>query len=362
MIYYVKIKMKIMEYNYGNKITIGEIEIGEGNPCYIIAEIGINHNGKISLAKKLIDVASKIGANAVKFQKRDLDSIYRKEILDNPNLDSQGTEILIGVLKEVEFKEKEYKEIIEYCKEKKITFLCTPWDSVSVDFLEKLNVAGYKIASADMTNIPLIKHISNTKKPMIISTGMSTLEEIEKTVNFVKDLNSQFVLLHCNSTYPSPIDLLNLKMIHLLKEKFCVPIGYSGHETSIYPSIAAVNLGALVVERHITLDKKMEGLDHAASLEPNEFEQLIKGIRESELALGKAEKKMTRGEILQREVLAKSLVCSSVIEVGDIFSKSNIEIKSPAKGLSPQYYYEILDKKSKRKIEKGEYILDSDLN
>ncbi len=362
MSYNTKTKVKIMECGNENKIVIGGTEIGEGKPCYIIGEIGINHNGDISLAKKLIDVASKSGANAVKFQKRNLDSIYRKEILENPNLDSQGTEILIGVLKEVELGESEYKEIIEYCKEKKITFLCTPWDNVSVDFLEKFNVAGYKVASADMTNIPLIKYISNTKKPMIISTGMSTLEEIEKTVNFVKDLNAQFVLLHCNSTYPSPIDLLNLKMIHLLKEKFCIPIGYSGHETSIFPSLAAANLGAVVVERHITLDKKMEGLDQSASLEPDEFDQLIRGIRESELALGKPEKKMTRGEILQREVLAKSLVCSNTIEVGDIFSERNIEVKSPARGLSPQYYYEILNKKSNRKVEKGDYILDSDLD
>lgn len=362
MSYNSKRKAKIMEYNFENKITLDGTEIGNGKPCYIIAEIGINHNGNVSLAKKLIDVASKSGANAVKFQKRDLDMIYRKEILENPNLDSQGTEILIGVLKEVELGESEYKEIIEYCKEKKITFLCTPWDNVSVDFLEKFNVAGYKVASADMTNIPLIKYIANTKKPMIISTGMSTLEEIEKTVIFVKDLNAQFMLLHCNSTYPSPIDLLNLKMIHLLKEKFCVPIGYSGHETSIYPSITAANLGALVVERHITLDKKMEGLDHAASLEPQEFEQLVRGIRESELALGKPKKKMTRGEILQREVLAKSLVCSNTIEVGDMFSETNIDVKSPARGLSPQYYYEILNKVSKRKVEKGDYLLDSDLD
>ena len=362
MIYYTKIKIKIMEHRNGNKVSIEGTEIGEGKPCYIIAEIGINHNGKISLAKKLIDVATKSGANAVKFQKRNLDSIYRKEILENPNLDSQGTEILIGVLKEVEFDEDDYKEIIEYCKEKKITFLCTPWDNVSVDFLEKFNVSAYKIASADMTNIPLIKYISDTKKPMIISTGMSTLQEIEKTVNFVKELSAPFVLLHCNSTYPSPTDLLNLEMISLLKGKFCVPIGYSGHEISIFPSIAAVNLGAVVVERHITLDKKMEGLDHAASLEPDEFEQLITGIRESELAYGKPEKKMTRGEILQREVLAKSLVCSNTIEVDQVFSEKNIEVKSPARGLSPQYYYEILNKKSKRKIEKGEYILDSDLN
>jgi len=350
-----------MEQYFENKITIDGTEIGEGKSSYIIAEIGINHNGEVSLAKKLIDVAVKSGANAVKFQKRDLDSIYRKEILDDPNLDSQGTEILIDVLREVEFQEEDYKEIIKYCKEKKITFLCTPWDTVSVDFLEKLNVSAYKIASADMTNLPLIKYVSNTKKPMIISTGMSSLEEIENTVKFVKELNSQFALLHCNSTYPSPVELLNIKMIPLLKEKFAVPIGYSGHETSIFPSIAAVNIGAVIVERHITLDKKMEGLDHASSLEPEEFELLVKGIRESESAYGEPVKKMTRGEILQREVLGKSLVCSKSIDIGEIFSEKNIEVKSPARGLSPQYYYDILNKKSKRKIEKGDYILDSDL-
>ena len=350
-----------MQYNFMDKINIDGTNVGIGEPCYVIAEIGINHNGKISLAKKLIDVASKCGANAVKFQKRDLNSIYRKEILENPNLDSQGTEMLIGILREVELEEEDYKEIIEYCKEKEITFLCTPWDKISVDFLERFNVPAYKIASADMTNFPLIKHISNTKKPMMISTGMSTLEEIEKTVNFVKSLNAQFVLLHCNSTYPSPIDLLNLKMIPFLREKFNVPIGYSGHETSIIPTLAAANMGAVIIERHITLDKKMEGLDHAASLEPDELKQLIQNIRESEVAYGKPEKKMSRGEILQREVLGKSLVCSNTIDVGEIFSEKNIEVKGPARGLSPQYYYEILNKKTKRKIEKGEYILDSDI-
>ena len=238
----------------------------------------------------------------------------------------------------------------------------SPFDKTAVDFLEEFNVPAYKIASADMTNFPLIKYISKTKKPMIISTGMSSLDEIEKTVNFVTELDVQFVLLHCNSTYPSPVDLLNIKMIPFLKEKFSVSIGYSGHEASIYPSIAAANFGAVIVERHITLDKNMEGLDHASSLEPNEFELLVKGIRESELAYGEPKKKMTRGEILQREVLGKSLVCYNTIEIGDEFSEQNIQVKSPARGLSPQYYYEILNKKSKRKIEKGDYILDSDLD
>lgn len=350
-----------MKYNFNNKIDINGTLLGIGEPCYVIAEIGINHNGKLSFAKKLIDVASECGANAVKFQKRDLKSIYKNDILENPNLDNQGTEILIGVLKEVELKEEDYIEILEYCKKKKITFLCTPWDKVSVDFLEKFDVSAYKIASADMTNFPLIQYISETKKPMIISTGMSTLEEIEKTVNFVKKLESSFVLLHCNSTYPSPIDLLNLEMIPYLRDKFNVPIGYSGHETSIAPSLTAANMGAVVIERHITLDKSMEGLDHAASLEPNELKQLIQYIKESEQAIGKPEKKITRGEVLQREVLGKSLVCSSSINTGDIFSENNIEVKGPARGLSPQYYYQMLGKKSPRKIEKGEYILPEDL-
>ncbi len=351
-----------MEYNFKNIITIGDKKIGLDEPCYIIAEIGINHNGKVSIAKKLIDVAVESGANAVKFQKRDLNSIYKKEVLENPNIDSQGAEILIGVLKEVELKEEDYREIIKYCEEKEITFLCTPWDKISLDFLEKFDVPAYKIASADLTNFPLIKTVADTKKPIIISTGMSTLEEIEKTVNFVKKLDAQFVILHCNSTYPSHVDMLNLKMIPFLREKFNIPIGYSGHEVSILPSLTAANMGAVIIERHITLDKKMEGLDHAASLESDEFKQLVQNIRESEIAMGKPIKKMTRGEILQREVLGKSLVCSRTINLGEEFSEDNIEVKGPAKGLSPQYYYDILKKKSKRKIEKGDYILESDLN
>jgi len=350
-----------MEYNYKNKIEIDGVSIGYDEPCYIIAEIGINHNGDLILAKKLIDAAVESGANAVKFQKRNLESIYQKEILENPTLDSQGTEILIDVLNEVEFQEDDFKDILDYCKEKKITFLCTPWDIQSVDFLEKFNVPAYKIASADLTNFPLIKYISKTKKPMIISTGMSNMDEIEKTVNFVKNQDVLFLLLHCNSTYPSPVELLNLNLIPVLKEKFNVPIGYSGHETGIVSSVVAVNIGGVVVERHITLDKTMEGLDQAASLEPDQFKKMVEYIRESEKARGTSTKRMTRGEILQREVLGKSIVCSSDIKKDEIFSEQNIEVKSPARGLSPQYYYELLGKKSSREIKHGKYLQLDDL-
>ncbi len=348
-------------YNYKNKIEINGVSIGYDEPCYIIAEIGINHNGDLSLAKKLIDAAIESGASAVKFQKRNLESIYQKHILENPTLDSQGTEILLDVLNEVEFSEEDFKNIINYCTVKKITFLCTPWDTTSVDFLEKFNVPAYKIASADLTNLPLIKYISKTKKPLIISTGMSNMDEIEKTVNFVKNENVSFLLLHCNSTYPSPIELLNLELIPVLQEKFNVPIGYSGHEREIMPSVMAANIGSVVIERHITLDKTMEGLDQAASLEPEEFKQMVKYVRESEKAKGEPVKKMTRGEILQREVLGKSIVCSCEIKEGDLFSEKNIEIKSPARGLSPQYYYELLGEKSFRGIKIGEYIQFEDL-
>ena len=350
-----------MKYSFENKIRIGNTLVGIGKPCYIIAEIGINHNGKVPLAKKLIDVAVEAGASAVKFQKRNLESIYKNDVLINPNLDSQGLEILIKVLKEVEFNESEYEEIIEYCKKKQIPFLCTPWDKPSVDFLERFEVPAYKIASADMTNLPLIHYVSKTKKPLIISTGMSTIDEIEKTVNFVKKQNIPFILLHCNSTYPSPVELLNLSLIPMLRTRFDVPVGYSGHETGIIPSLAAANMQAVLIERHITLDKTMEGIDQAASLEPNEFKTLVKYIRESEKAQGEAIKKMTRGEILQREVLGKSIICSSDIYKGDVFSEQNIEVKGPAKGLSPQYYFDILGKKSTRNIKKGQYLLLIDL-
>jgi sialic acid synthase SpsE len=348
-------------YSCKNKFEIDGISIGHDEPCYIIAEIGINHNGDLLLAKKLIDVAIESGANAVKFQKRNLESIYQKQILENPTLDSQGTEILLDVLKEVEFEEEDFKNIINYCKVKKITFLCTPWDTPSVDFLEKFNISAYKIASADLTNFPLIRYIAKTKKPMIISTGMSNMDEIEKTVNFVKKENVEFLLLHCNSTYPSPIELLNLNLIPVLQEKFDVPIGYSGHETGIMPSVTAANMGGIVIERHITLDKTMKGLDQSASLEPDEFKKMVECIRESEKAKGFNVKKMTRGEILQREVLGKSIICSCEIKKEEIFSEKNIEIKSPARGLSPQYYYELLGKKSPREIKIGEYIQLDDL-
>ncbi len=343
-------------------IKIEGVDIGKEYPCYIIAEIGVNHNGNLSLAKKLIDASIESGVNAVKFQKRDLKSLYRKESLENPNSESQGFEILLAELQEVELTKNDYMEIIDYCKKKKITFLCTPWDMPSVDFLEELDIAAYKISSGDMTNFPLIKYVSKTRKPMIISTGMSKIEEIEKMVSFVKEQNIPFVILHANSTYPSPIESLDLNLIPEFRKKFDLLVGFSGHEIGIIGSITAANMGAVIIERHITLDKTMKGLDHSSSLEPNEFKEMVSLIRLSEKAKGKPIKKMTRAEVLQREVVSKSIVCVLDICKDEIFSDKNIEAKGPEKGLSAQYFFDIIGKKSPRDIKCGEYVLEEDMN
>ena len=343
-------------------IKIEGVDIGKEYPCYIIAEIGVNHNGKLSLAKKLIDASIESGVNAVKFQKRDLKSLYRKESLENPNSESQGFEILLAELQEVELTKNGYMEIIDYCKKKKITFLCTPWDMPSVDFLEELDIVAYKISSGDMTNFPLIKYVSKTRKPMIISTGMSKIEEIEKMVSFVKEQNIPFVILHANSTYPSPIESLDLNLIPEFRKKFDLLVGFSGHEIGIIGSITAANMGAVIIESHITLDKTMKGLDHSSSLEPNEFKEMVSLIRLSEKAKGKPIKKMTRAEVLQREVVSKSIVCVLDICKGEIFSDKNIEAKGPEKGLSAQYFFDIIGKKSPRDIKCGEYVLEEDMN
>ena len=232
----------------------------------------------------------------------------------------------------------------------------------SVDFLEDLDIVAYKISSGDMTNLPLIKYVSKTRKPMIISTGMSKIEEIENMVSFVKEQNIPFVILHANSTYPSPIESLDLNLIPEFRKKFDLLVGFSGHEIGIIGSITAANMGAVIIERHITLDKTMKGLDHSSSLEPNEFKEMVSLIRLSEKAKGKPIKKMTRAEVLQREVVSKSIVCVLDICKDEIFSDKNIEAKGPEKGLSAQYFFDIIGKKSPRDIKCGEYVLEEDMN
>ena len=342
-------------------IKIGNKLVGDGQPCFIIAEAGINHNGSLNIAKKLIDVAAESGADAVKFQKRDLNSLYQKKLVENPNLDSQGLETLMNVLKKVELSDSEYKELINYCKQNGILFLCTPWDKKSVDFLEKLNVPAYKISSADMTNFPLLKYVASKKKPMMISTGMSHFDEIKLTVDFLNKLRADFMLMHCNSTYPAPFKDLNLNFIKTLKDTFHVPVGYSGHERGVAISSMAAAIGANAIERHLTLDRTMPGPDHAASIEPQGLARLVKYIRTFEISLGNGKRNFTRGEGLQREVLGKSLIAIKDIKAGQVISEDMVDAKSPGRGLSPQLISVLVGKKAKRDIKSDEFFIEEDL-
>lgn len=340
-------------------VKVGDRLVGEGQPCFILAEIGVNHNGDPAIARQLIDIAATAGADAVKFQRRSLRHLYPEEILDNPNLGEQSFQYLIPYLKEVELSDEVYRDLVAYCRSKGVIFLCTPWDEESADFLETLEVPAYKVASADMTNFPLLEHLAAKKKPLFVSTGMATYSEIKATVEFLKKRDVDFILLHCNSTYPAPFTELNLRFMEILK-KFGVPIGYSGHERGIAVSTATVALGACVVERHITLDRTMEGPDHAASLEPQGFQKQVRDIRMLEQALGTATKRLNQGEVLNRELLAKSLVAKVGVAKGTLISKEMIAAKGPGKGISPQRFYDLIGKTAVRDIQKGENFREED--
>jgi len=342
-------------------LKIGDHLIGDGQPPYIIAEIGVNHNGLLDLAIELIDVAVSAGADAVKFQKRQLDKLYAQKYLDNANAGEKTLRYLLPILQQVELSDEAYYRIVEYCRAKKITFLCSAFDAESADFLDHLGVPAYKVASADLTNLPLLDHLARKNKPLILSTGMSRMEEVELTVSFLRSRRAAFALLHCNSTYPAAFEDINLRFMEQLR-RFDVPVGYSGHERGIAVSTVAAAMGASIIERHITLDRTMDGPDHAASLEPHGFKKLVRDIRQVSMALGTGEEKfMSRGEILNREVLGKSLVAARPIQPGETITASMVTVKGPALGISPQRYPELVGRTAERFIEEDEPFLERDL-
>jgi N-acetylneuraminate synthase len=274
-------------------VPIGNSVIGDGFPCYVIAEIGINHNGDIDIAKRLIDLAKFSGCNAVKFQKRTIDVVYKPEELAAPRESPFGK--TNGDLKYgLEFEFEEYQEIDRYCKEKDIPWFASCWDEASVDFIDQFNVPCYKIASASLTDDDLLRHTRAKGKPVILSTGMSTIEQIDHAVEVLG--KNDLVVLHATSTYPANYDELNLAVIPVLKRRYGVPVGYSGHETGIPTSVAVLALGACVVERHITLDRAMWGSDQAASLGPGGIIKMVSGIRIMELAMGDGTKRVIERE------------------------------------------------------------------
>jgi N-acetylneuraminate synthase len=305
------------------KVKIGNKTIGEGEPVFVTAEIGINHNGDLNIAKKLIDAAVEAGCDAVKFQKRTIELVYTPEELARPRENPFGP--TNGDLKRgLEFGEKEYEEIDRYCKQKGIIWFASPWDKKSVDFLEKFNVPCYKIPSACLTDDELLKYVKSKGKPIILSTGMSSVEQIKHAVEILGEDN--LVVLHCTSTYPSDDKELNLNVIPWLKENFNSPIGYSGHEVGAYSSLAAAVLGACAIERHITLDRAMWGSDQAASLEINGLNRLVRDIRFVPVWLGDGEKRIYESEIPILQKLRKVKTIKKFMEKINNELKEHIEI------------------------------------
>jgi len=274
-------------------VRIGSRLVGDDQPCFIVAEIGINHNGDVDLAKRLISVALAAGCDAVKFQKRTVEVVYTQEELAKPRENPFGP--TNGDLKYgLEFEQEEYEEIAVFCKSVKMMWFASPWDEGSVDFLEQFKVPVYKIASASLTDDNLLRHIRATGKPIILSTGMSTYEEIDHAVEVLG--KEDLVLMHATSTYPAAYPELNLRAIPTMAARYGVPVGYSGHETGIPTSVCAAALGACSVERHITMDRAMWGSDHAASLEPNGISRLVRDIRLWEQSKGDGIKRVYERE------------------------------------------------------------------
>ncbi|MBT5492481.1 TIM barrel protein [bacterium] len=341
-------------------MKISDFKIGQNDKVFIIAEIGMNHNGIYENAIKMIDQACDMGVDCVKFQMRNLKELYTQDALDMTSSDL-STQYTMGLLEKFELTFEQYKSLAQYSKSKNIIFMCTPWDKSSADLIETIGVPAFKTASADMTNFDLLEYLVNKNLPLILSTGMSTKEEIDETVEFLTRLNADFALLHCNSTYPAPFKDINLRYLDRLKQ-YNIPVGYSGHERGIAVSIGAVAMGAKIIERHFTLDRDMEGPDHSASLEYDDFKRLVYGIREIELSMGVlTDRIVTQGELINRENLSKSIYAKDDIEEGAVFSKDMFEIKSPGSGLNPQYLNKIVGYKAIRDIKKGKALFPSDL-
>ncbi|MBR0953454.1 N-acetylneuraminate synthase family protein [Bradyrhizobium canariense] len=343
-------------------VRIGNRLLGDGEPCYVIAEIGNNHNGDFDRAIALVDAAVAAGADCAKFQMRKLDEVYRASSLSGKD-DDLAVEYTLDLLRRFELPIAQQKKIAEYCAAKGIQYLCTPWDAKSVAVLEGFGVQAYKVASADLTNLPLLACLAATGKTLIVSTGMSTTDEIKTAAKFLDDRDASYVLLHCQSTYPAALHNIHLRFMETLREIHPV-VGYSGHERGVAVSTAAVALGAVVIERHITLDREMEGPDHAASLEPEEFKTLVSGIREVEAARGEklAERALSQGELINRENLAKSLVAARDLPSGTVISDSDIAVKSPGQGLSPLKMPALLGRKLTRAMATDDYFFQSDLD
>ena len=333
-------------------VRIGGRLVGEGQPCFVIAEAGVNHNGDPALAHRLVDVAVRAGADAVKFQKRSIEDILIRAAREAPYVRPQSFGLTYGEHREkLELPEDAYRELVEHCRKEDILFLASAWDARSADFVDELGVAAFKVASADLTNLPLLDHMAAKGKPMLVSTGMSEMDEIADAVRTVRRHHDQLVLLQCTSAYPCDNADVNLRVMETLRRAFDVPVGYSGHERGLAPTEAAVALGAVVVERHFTLDRTLPGPDHAASLEPRGLELLVRNIRNIEAALGSPDKRLVAAERPVRERLAKSVAAARTIRAGAVIREADLTVKGPGTGISPRFLTRLVGRTARTDVE-----------
>ncbi len=345
-------------------LQLGSFHVGDREPAYIIAEIGINHQGDVEIAKKLITEAAGAGANAVKFQKRSINRILTHEGLEMPYDNRNSFGKTYGEHKAaLELSELNYQELMRFSNEAGVDFIASGWDEQSIDFLDTLGVPFFKMASADLTNLPLLVHTAKKNKPMILSTGMANMEMVNIAVAAVAPINNQIALLQCTSTYPTVFEEINLEVLNTFRQTFPdYVIGYSGHELGIAITEAAVALGAKIVERHFTLDRTMKGGDHAASLEPGGFGKMTRDIRHIESAMGVGVKRVQESEHPIFKKLAKSVVSQIDIASGTIITRDMLTTKGPGTGISPARIHELLGKTVLHDIPADTVMKDEDIN
>lgn len=324
----------------------------------IIAEAGVNHNGSLELAKMLALEAKKCGADVVKFQTAKLDALVSKYATmaeyQKKNIGQEMSQQ--DMLRKLLLTYEEFEELDQYCKKIDIQFLSTPFDLDSIDFLTSLNCSVWKIPSGEITNLPYLEKIAKTGKPVILSTGMCTMQEVEEAVRVLEKGTREITLLHCTTQYPTEYEDVNLKAMLTLQAHFGYKIGYSDHTRGVEVPLAAVALGASVIEKHFTLSRNMEGPDHKASLEPSEFADMVRKIRNIEKSLGYEEKKPAEAEMANRSVARKSIIAARDIKKGEVFTESNLTTKRPGNGISPMKWYEILGTKAIRDFKEDELI------
>ena len=338
------------------KVKFSNTYIGDEEEVFIIAEIGVNHNGDINLAKKMIKEAAKTGVNAVKFQTFIAEDMLTENARKAKYQEKNTTEpSQLEMIKTLELSEDDFIELSKYADSNNVLFLSSPFDKKSVDILDKLNVPGFKIGSGELNNFELLEYIESKGKPIIISTGMATLEEIQETFDFITN-KDKLIILHCITGYPSKIEDANLKFITTLKDKFNVPIGFSDHSSAIELAIASIGLGACVIEKHFTIDKTLDGPDHEASLEPKEFKAMVDAIRNVEIAMGDGKRRLCESELEIKKVARKSIIAKVDIPKGSILDSSMLIIKRPGTGIEPKYLKSLFGKKAKVDMKKDDLI------